>query len=167
MSDPQRGSATDASSAQRWALRSAGFAELDNTTLYEILRLRSDVFVVEQRCAYRELDGRDTEPTTRHLWIADDVGAVCAYLRVLDDGDGLTRIGRVVTAAPCRGRGLAERLVRHAVAVAPGPVVASVQAHLQRWYERRGFVVAGPGYDEDGIAHVPMRQALRHWGPTP
>lgn len=139
-------------------VRSATFAELDVATLYAILRLRSDVFVVEQRCTYRDIDGRDTEPTTRHLWIAGGDGAVGAYVRTLDEGGDVTRIGRVVTAPELRGQGLADRLVRHAVEAAPGAVVAAVQARLTGWYGRRGFVVDGPAFVEDGIAHVPMRR---------
>jgi ElaA protein len=138
-------------------VRCAAFADLDTVTLYAILQLRCDVFVVEQRCAYRDLDGRDTEPTTRHLWLPAAAGGVCAYLRTLDEGHGVTRLGRVVTAHGCRGRGLADRLVRRALSDAAGPVVASAQAHLRQWYERRGFVAVGPGYDEDGIPHLPMR----------
>lgn len=156
MNDVQRGARAGAATPPG-DLRCAPFAALDASTLYAILQLRVDVFVVEQRCAYRELDGLDIAPTTRHLWIPDATGAVCAYLRSLDDGGGVTRIGRVVTARRSRRRGLAERLVRHAVATAPGAVVASAQAHLRGWYERQGFAVVGSGYDEDGIAHLPMR----------
>lgn len=139
------------------AVRSAAFAQLSTATLYAILQLRCEVFVVEQRCAYRDLDGHDTAPTTRHLWLPTATGGVCAYVRTLDDGGGATRIGRVVTAQAYRGRGLADRLVRHVLAAAPGPVVASAQAYLRHWYEQRGFAVIGPGYDEDGIPHLAMR----------
>src|SRR5690606_34048120 len=79
-------------------VRVASFAELDAPTLYRLLKLRVDVFVVEQKCAYPELDGRDLEPETRHLWIEDGAGAPLAYLRVLREPDGAARIGRVVTA---------------------------------------------------------------------
>ena len=136
-------------------LRHAAFAQLDPATLYALLRLRIDVFVAEQGCAYPELDGRDTEPTTRHLWIDHD-GDVAGYLRLLMPAGEPARIGRVVTAAPWRGRGVGERLVRAAVTMVDGPVVLAAQAHLQGWYERLGFVVCGPGFDEHGIAHVPM-----------
>lgn len=140
-------------------INEAAFADLDTATLYAILQLRGDVFVVEQHCAYRELDGRDMEPTARHLWVSDETtGAVRAYLRTLDEGGGTTRIGRVVTAPAARGRGLADRLVRRAVAVAAGPVVAAAQAQRQDWYARRGFEVVGDPFLEDGIAHVPMRR---------
>ncbi len=140
-------------------VRTASFAELDTSTLYAILRLRVDVFVVEQQCAYPELDGRDTESTTRHLWVGGDDGAVHAYIRVLDDGPAL-RIGRVVTARAARGRRLAEHLVLHAVERAgEREVVLDAQSYLRGWYERLGFAVAGEEFVEDGIPHLPM--ALR------
>jgi ElaA protein len=139
-------------------IRRAGFAELDAPTLYRILQLRVDVFVVEQHCAYRELDGRDLEPGARHLWIEADDGAVIAYLRTLDEADGVTRIGRVVTAPVARRAGLAGRLVDDALADATGPVVADAQQQLRAWYAARGFAVTGPAFTEDGIPHVPMRR---------
>lgn len=137
-------------------LHAATFAQLDAATLYEILRLRTDVFVVEQACAYPELDGRDTHPGTLHLWYADGGSPVC-YLRVLADGDGAVRLGRVVTAPDARRRGLGAQLVRAALDRTSGPVVIDAQAQLQAWYEQLGFSVSGEGFVEDGIAHVPMR----------
>lgn len=133
----------------------ARFRDLDATTLYALLRLRVDVFVVEQQCAYPELDGRDTEAETLHLWIADDA-AVLGYLRLLADPEG-ARIGRVCVAIEGRGRGIAEDLMHAALARCEGPVVLDAQAHLSGWYERLGFVVTGPRFVEDGIPHVPMR----------
>lgn len=138
-------------------LHHARFDELDTTTLYEILRLRVAVFVVEQRCAYPELDGRDHAPDTRHVWLTDGEGRVASYLRTTVDAHGRTRIGRVVTAPDRRGAGLAGRLVRSVVERADGPVLLHAQAHLCGWYGRMGFVADGPGYDDAGIAHVPMR----------
>ncbi|HEX9258013.1 MAG TPA: GNAT family N-acetyltransferase [Acidimicrobiales bacterium] len=130
--------------------------ELDAAALYAFLKLRSDVFVVEQQCAYPELDGRDLEAATRHLWINGDDGSPAAYVRVLAD-PGAVRIGRVVTARAHRGQRLAERLILHALATTEGDAVLDAQAYLQVWYERFGFAVSGPGYVEDGIPHVPMR----------
>lgn len=135
-------------------VRSARIDELDARCLYALLRLRVDVFVVEQRAAYAELDGRDVEPTTVHVWI-DDGATPVAYLRVLDEPVG-SRIGRVVTAPWARGRGHGSRLLRCGLALATPPVALGAQAHLADWYAGFGFVSAGPGYDEDGIAHVPM-----------
>lgn len=137
--------------------RVASFAELNTGTLYELLRLRVDVFVVEQQCAYPELDGRDTEPGTRHLWLARD-GAPVAYLRILDDGDA-QRIGRVAAAKDERGVGHARRLMREALAIVGNrPCVLHAQAHLTGFYAGLGFTPTGPKYVEDGIPHVPMRR---------
>jgi ElaA protein len=94
-------------------LRSATFAELDTTTLYALLKLRSEVFVVEQECVYLDPDGRDTEPATRHVWV-EDAGTPVAYLRILDDGDR-ARIGRVVVAKSARGTGHAGTLLARAL----------------------------------------------------
>jgi ElaA protein len=139
-------------------LRRAPFAALDGATLYALLRLRTDVFVVEQACPYPELDGRDLEPGAEHWWLADADEPI-AYLRTLAEPDGSTRIGRVATRADHRGEGHAHRLVSAVLDDGPGPFVADVQAHLTGWYEALGFVATGPEYREDGIPHVPMRRA--------
>ena len=136
-------------------LRSASFRDLDTTTLYALLKLRTDVFVVEQNCPYAELDGRDDEPATRHLWVERD-GEIRAYLRVLNDGD-VERIGRVATAKTARGAGLAGRLMAEALTIIGNrPSVLDAQAHLMEFYARFGYRPAGPEYVEDGIPHVPM-----------
>ena len=137
----------------------AGWDELDVGVAYAILRLRSDVFVVEQACAYPDLDGRDTEPTTQHRWLheAGAPTAVLAYLRVLSDPGGL-RVGRVVTAPPARGRGLAGALVEQVIGDhgVSRTVLLDAQSHLAGWYTRYGFVRAGADFVEDGIPHTPM-----------
>ncbi len=136
-------------------VRVASFRDLDATTLYAILKLRADVFVVEQNCVYGDLDGRDTEPGTRHLWAFRD-DEIRAYLRILDDGD-VERIGRVVTAPEARGAGSAGRLVDHALTVIGNrPCVLDAQAHLVQFYGKYGFRQTGPEFVEDGIPHVPM-----------
>lgn len=141
------------------SLHSSSLAAVDPVVLYEILRLRVDVFVVEQDCPYPELDGRDLEPTTRLLWSTDDDGRVTATLRVLHDGDD-RRIGRVATATAARGRGLAADLMRAAVDSCEGRLVRlDAQAHLSGWYGRFGFVVDGDEFVEDGIPHLPMTLA--------
>lgn len=141
-------------------LHTARFADLDAATLYAVLKLRTDVFVVEQACAYPELDGRDDEEGTEHRWLADADGPA-AYVRLLAEPDGATRLGRVVTRPDARGAGLARRLVEGVLADTTGPVVADAQAHLVGWYEDLGFEVTGPEYLDDGIPHVPLR-----WDPT-
>jgi ElaA protein len=141
------------------AVRLAGFADLDAHTAYRIWALRVDVFVVEQQCPYRELDDRDLEPGTRHVWVERD-GAPVAYLRVLEEPDDARRIGRVCVASHARGRGLAGVLMRRALQdVGERRCVLDAQAHLADWYARWGFAVTGPEFLDDGIPHVPM--ALR------
>jgi predicted GNAT family N-acyltransferase len=145
------------STADPFLLHRARFAELSPFEVYGLCRLRVDVFVVEQECPYPELDGRDTEPTTVHVWLESD-GQVAATIRVLDDGASKA-IGRVATAAAFRGRGLAARLMAEGIALCDGfPVTLGAQAHLESWYEQFGFRRSGPGYVEDGIPHVPMRR---------
>ena len=156
------------------------WVDLEPATAYAIARLRVDVFVVEQRCPYPELDGRDLEPDAEHRWVADTgdaggvqdggaggggagaVGTVLAYLRVLAEDDGARRVGRVVTAPSARGRGLSALLMEAVVADhGAGGLVLDAQAHLAGWYARFGFAVDGPGFVEDGIPHVPMRRPGR------
>jgi ElaA protein len=143
-------------------VRVVPFAELSTTTLYALLMLRCDVFVVEQRCPYPELDGRDLEPGARHVWMAvDQDGPPVAYLRILDEPDGSARIGRVCTAADHRRRGLAAALVRHALDHV-GPArrcVLDAQETVVDLYRGLGFSITGPLFIEDGIPHVPMGTA--------
>ena len=137
-------------------IRLARFTDLDTTTLHDIIKLRIDVFVVEQACPYPELDGRDTEPETRHLWAERD-GKVLGYLRILAEPDGAARIGRVCTAAHARGDGIASRLLDHALAeIGDRPIRLDAQSYLVGFYQRYGFRVTGAEFVEDGIPHVPM-----------
>jgi ElaA protein len=132
------------------------FDRLDARTAYDVWRLRQSVFVVEQACPYPDLDGRDTEPGTRHVLLEDD--GLLGYARVLDDGE-VWRIGRVVLAPAARGRGLADPLMQTALSVCPGrDVVLDAQAPLTGWYATLGFEVDGPEFVEDGIPHLPMRR---------
>lgn len=143
-------------------LRRAWAADLDPRTLYELLRLRVEVFVVEQASAYPELDGRDLDDGTRHYWYAGPgtPQPVLGYLRLLEEPTGELRVGRVCTAAPARGRGLARKLMEAALAeVGDRACVLDAQQHLTGFYRDFGFVPDGPAYDWDGVPHVPMRRA--------
>jgi ElaA protein len=145
------------------AIHDAHAAELDAVTLYRILKLRVDVFVVEQNSPYPELDGRDLEQGARLVWAqrADDAGDVVGTLRLVDDGDAV-RIGRVATAVSARAAGLAGRLMSRALELtAKRDTVLDAQSYLQRWYEKFGYAVDGDEFVEDGIAHVPMRRPGR------
>lgn len=141
----------------------ARFHELDPHRLYALLRLRSDVFVVEQRCAYPDLDGRDHEPDAEHLWLDDEEGLAGCVRLLHEDGDRWS-IGRVVTRPDARSRGVAATLLRAGLArlreLGCRRVDLGAQAHLADWYAAFGFAVSGPPYVEDGIPHVPMSLEL-------
>jgi ElaA protein len=138
-------------------VRVDAFDDLDARTAYLLWQLRESVFVVEQQCAYQELDGRDLEPGTRHVWVDSPDGPV-GYLRILDEGDH-ARIGRVLVAPHKRGLGLSDALVRAAlVAIGPRASVLDAQSPLTPWYETYGYVRAGADFLEDGILHTPMQR---------
>ena len=141
-----------------FAVQAAPVEELPPVLLYEILRLRVAVFVVEQRAAYPEIDGRDVEPGAVLLWASDGDG-VLGTARLLQDADGVARIGRVATHPRARGLGVGAALMRRALELrGAGPTVLDAQEHLAGWYGRFGFTVSGPAFVEDDIPHVPMRR---------
>lgn len=129
--------------------------DLDAATLYALLRLRLDIFVVEQACPFHEIDGWDLEPGVRHCWL-EEAGEVVACVRIRPDRPGLTSIGRICTAPRARGRGLAGALVEHALGTTRGPVRLTAQVQLTEWYARFGFRSVGDSFDEDGLRHVEM-----------
>lgn len=138
--------------------------DLGKEQLYAILQLRTEVFVVEQKCAYQEVDGRDLEGDTCHLMAWQDDRLV-AYLRLLDPTSqgGDVVIGRVVIAPQVRGKGLGHDLMQQALKQAEKhwpetSIYLSAQAHLQGYYGRYGFVVVGEEYLEDDIPHIGMRK---------
>lgn len=142
--------------------RRATVVGCDPETLYRILWLRVQVFVVEQEAAYPELDGRDIEAGAELLWAEED-GEVLATLRILTKPEGL-RIGRVATAVAARSRGVASELMRRAVTRcaeldASAPIALDAQKHLADWYARFGFAISGDEFVEDEIPHVPMLRA--------
>lgn len=138
--------------------------ELSAGQLYGLLKLRVDVFVVEQACPYPELDGRDLLPGTVHLWWPP-AGEPQAYLRLLTEPGGGFRIGRVCTAKAARGQGWGARLMAAALArTGDAEVVLDAQTYAQAFYERFGFVPEGAPFDEDGIPHITMRRKAARTG---
>lgn len=134
-------------------------SRMDPVILYQVLKLRTDVFVVEQNCPYPELDGRDLEADAVQLW-ASRGDEVVATIRILHEKNGL-RIGRVVAAPEVRGTGVARRLFGFTLGqcqqTAPGArILLDAQAPLQGWYESFGFIPSGKEFLEDGIPHIPM-----------
>jgi len=135
--------------------------ELSRDDLYAAIQLRVDVFVVEQNCHYRDLDGLDDRAF--HLFGDDDDG-LQAYLRAFPTDavyPGKQCLGRVVVRESARGTGAGRELMavaheRMAAQWGPGPIKISAQAYLQPFYESLGYVVVGEGYLEDDIPHFPM-----------
>lgn len=153
-----------AARALRW--RWSPFDGLTLAELYAVMRLRGRVFVVEQNCAYLDLD--DADQRAHHLlgWLDDGIGGaplLAAYARVFEPGIKFAEasIGRVITDPQARGGGYGKLLMREAVnrcsALAPmSPIRIGAQAHLERFYEIFGFRRASGPYMEDGIPHIEM-----------
>lgn len=143
------------------------WSELTIEELYEILKLRTDVFYVEQKVDESELDRRDTEGTTDHLWIAGENGDVAAYLRVLRDevaeyGDAHRLPGRVVVGPSYRGRGFAQLLLSRVVELyGSESMLLHSQSYITGLYAAFGFVAVGDEFMEAGIAHRTMYRAGR------
>lgn len=137
-------------------IKTARFDQLTVETLYKLLQLRTEVFIVEQKDHYQELDDRDCEPETRHIW-AEHEGVPLSVIRVLKGPDGSTQIGRVCTAARGRGNGLAGRLMELVLQENPGDVWLNAQSYLRAWYESFGFVAEGEEFSEGHIPHIRMR----------
>ena len=141
--------------------RFARFDELSPRDLYDILQLRTEVFVMEQDCVFQDMDGADAEGW--HLFARVD-GQVAAYCRLLGAGVKFAEpsIGRVVTAMPVRGTGLGRLLMVEAIrrgrALWPGAAIRiGAQQRLEAFYVSLGFTTDSAPYDEDGIPHVEMR----------
>lgn len=137
------------------------FDALSPHTLYALLRLRSEVFVVEQRCVFQDMDGADGD--CLHLLCEGAGGRLLASARLVPAGLKYTEasIGRVVSAPAARHLKLGHTLMAEAVRQllhlwGPQPIRIGAQAHLQHFYQRHGFVTASAPYDEDGIPHVEM-----------
>jgi ElaA protein len=138
------------------------WAELATAELYSILKLRTDVFFVEQKVDEEELDNRDQEPDAIHYWIADAAGEAIAYLRVLHDADATHldahRVpGRVVVRADHRGEGLAQQLFERVIEdFGDEPMLLHAQEYVAPLYAKFGFVAFGEVYQEAGIPHISM-----------
>ncbi len=136
------------------------FQEFSATELYELLGARVEIFVVEQNCAYQELDGLDFQA---HHLCGLKQGCLAAYLRLLPAGDRYPgpSIGRVMTVSSARGGGLGRELmirgIRGCREYFPGQALrVSAQAHLETFYTSIGFKTVSPCYTEDGIPHLDM-----------
>jgi ElaA protein len=136
------------------------FEQLTPDQLYDALRLRSEVFVVEQHCVFLDMDNKDRQ--SYHLLLYGDA-LLLACARLLPPGLSYQEmsIGRIVTSPQVRGKGLGKVLVAQAIETCyalfvAGPIKIGAQLYAKAFYEQFGFVQAGQVYDEDGIDHIPM-----------
>lgn len=131
------------------------FEELDINELYEILRLRVDVFVVEQNCPYPEIDGRDLDAI--HIYL-EDAGEILAYARLYEE-DGQVHLGRVI--AKKRRKGYGSLILKEAIEAAKKfyqakQIHIEAQTYAKSLYEKAGFVQISQPFFLDGIEHVKM-----------
>lgn len=146
------------------------FTELSLDQLYDALKLRVDIFVVEQTCFYPDLDSEkeqlDRHPQTIHLLGYHDE-QLAAYLRILPKGQSYpdyVSIGRVVIGVNARGSGLGHELMTEALSLcqenfANEDIKISAQQHLKLYYQEHGFAQVSEMYLEDGIPHIAMLRA--------
>lgn len=139
------------------------FSKLTTPQLYDLLRLRVDVFVVEQTCPYPELDGKDCVDGVYHLiGIKNNEMVACARLLPPGTSYDHVSIGRVATKESARGHGLGHQLLSeallHCEELWPGETIdIGAQEHLTHFYQKHGFTVISDMYLEDDIPHVDMR----------
>lgn len=143
----------------RWSLKS--FESLSSHELYAIIRLRNEVFVVEQNCVFQDADNKD-QPSL-HLMGHDSNGKLLAYCRIVPPGISYTEpsIGRVVSDASVRRQGAGKLLMQEAlqccsVLYPKQPVRIGAQLYLKQFYNAFGFHQTGEVYLEDGIEHIEM-----------
>ncbi len=149
-----------------WEIKS--FKELNTNELYELLRLRVDVFVVEQNCPYPEIDGKDSHPETLHLFGKNKDGKnkdgkIVAYSRILPPGLSYKQVsmGRVVVEKNSRGQGIFDVMLKKALEQIKRTwpnesVQIGAQVYLKDFYQSHGFEAASENYIEDGIPHIDM-----------
>ena len=137
-------------------VKSKFFSELTTTELYEILKAREEIFVVEQNCVYQDLDNKDYD--SLHVFYEED-GIVTAYMRAFFKDDTTVQMGRVLSLR-C-GAGLGGRLLREGIIqikdkMNPKRIYIEAQCYATGYYEREGFSVCSDEFLEDGIPHVQM-----------
>lgn len=141
-----------------WQLKA--FSNLSTEELYALLKLRSEVFVVEQNCVFLDMDNKDQQCLHLLGWQSNQLAA-CARIVPAGISFAEASIGRVVTAPFARGIGLGRELMQMAMdklyhLYGQVPVYIGAQQHLQAFYASLGFKATGQPYDEDGIMHVEM-----------
>ena len=158
MATPTAWAATTINVAFRWEI--LAFEELDIERLYAVMRLRQAIFVVEQACAYQDLDNLDQGSRHMLCWHDEEL---LAYQRCLPPGVsfGESSLGRIVVAPEGRGlqlgRELVQKGIKHNLSHWPdSDIQIGAQSHLEAFYNSLGFAAAGDEYIEDGIPHLHM-----------
>ena len=141
-----------------WTLKK--FEDLSPYELYAILRLRSEVFVVEQNCVFLDMDDKDQQCYHLLGWQSD---LLTAYTRLVPPGISYEQpsIGRVVTSPAVRGGGIGKLLMQKSIdeiikLFGKSSIKIGAQLYLKSFYESLGFMQVGDIYDEDGIDHIKM-----------
>ena len=134
------------------------FHELTTTELYELLKSRAEIFVVEQNCIYQDLDDKDYH--SLHIFYEEN-GKVIAYLRafVKDASTNTVQMGRVLTLTHKTGLGrllLKEGIAQIKEKLNPSTIYIEAQCYATGFYEKEGFVISSDEFLEDGIPHVEM-----------
>lgn len=144
-----------------WTIEFKEFDELTARELYDVLKLRQDVFVIEQTCIYPDMDGCDF--VCHHALLRNKAGELIGYLRILPPGQTFdtVAIGRVLVREDARGLGAARQLMTEALnfirdTLMQRQVKLSAQQYLIKFYESMGFAAISEGYVEDGIPHIDM-----------
>lgn len=139
------------------------FKELSADELYQLLQLRSEVFVVEQNCVYQDIDGKDLKAI--HV-IGEFEGEIVAYSRIFKAGDYFDQasIGRVVMKENFRDRKWGHNLIKEAIVAieknfGTSEITISAQLYLKKFYESHRFIQTSEEYLEDGIPHIEMKKA--------
>ncbi|MBV8328312.1 MAG: GNAT family N-acetyltransferase [Chryseobacterium sp.] len=136
------------------------FEELSTIELYNILKLRSEIFIIEQNCVYQDIDDKDIQ--CHHLMCFVD-GNLAGYTRIVPPG--LTyedaSVGRVVIGTAYRGLGLGKQMMEHSIKgcqdiLKESRIRISAQFYLLKFYNSLGFSEVGEPYEEDGIPHIEM-----------
>jgi len=140
------------------------FEELSTIELYEILKVREEVFIVEQNCIYNDLDNKDLNAI--HMIIKED-SQIIAYLRILESHKDKSEIsfGRVLVKQEGRGKGYAKLIVKKAIDFIhknwkEKVIAIEAQSYLQKFYESFAFIVTSDEFLEDGIPHIWMKKPI-------
>ncbi|MDY7092475.1 MAG: GNAT family N-acetyltransferase [Acidobacteriota bacterium] len=129
------------------------FDRLTVRQLHDLLELRCQVFIVEQNCAYDDIDGHDPESVHLLAYDGETLEGCCRWY----PRDPQVVFGRIVTSQRTRGQGLGSYLMAEALdRIGPTEIFLSAQAHLEPFYRRFGFIPQGEPYDDVGILHVHM-----------